>query len=456
MAETNPIIKQSHSHKSNRTDVRCGPTSMATDTNPTIINQSNSQQSNRTNVRCGPTSLATDTNPTTINQSNSQQSNRADVRCATTSMTTDPSKIIINLVNSANKCKRTVATKFDVNINQLKPPPPQIDQPQSSIPNNFSRCSRWSQSSSMPTSTGNVMNHSRVLSTPFEPPQIQNVNLSKVDSRGSVNGLTGAPLPTKHHQKSSTNCFVSPSTSTTELLHGNNASAIERYTHIHALKLFNSPCLRFLNNYCTRSGCVYAHILPDPADVLLKLSGFPSDLLTRVYDTFVLNHFKIFVTYFPTFTIVFGRLKIRDKLIAMIGDCESPQRNCVHFFENIFTALSECNLTANDALRMLMQNRRSTNHQTTNVLVDLILKTNVLDFLDVLQQFTSDEHYTFENGAIANLMRVSLQLPQRFDLMRTLMLILQRKTAAQFWEYDPNLYMQFLAMVGSSNLTNFA
>ncbi|KAJ6637805.1 hypothetical protein Bhyg_10536, partial [Pseudolycoriella hygida] len=135
-----------------------------------------------------------------------------------------------------------------------------------------------------------------------------------------------------------------------------DAYSIEKNRFYPALKLFNHPCLKFLQELpvCQQNRCRYNHELPACDVILGKMLKFTNEVICNIYDGFIKKTRLTFTRYFLVMCQIYVNRRIVPSLERLVSDCEHYKS--YNFLETIFNAMSACGINASDSLMLILKN----------------------------------------------------------------------------------------------------
>lgn len=173
------------------------------------------------------------------------------------------------------------------------------------------------------------------------------------------------------------------------------------YNNRDILKIFGRPCFKYLNRMCTLSTCCYVHGLPLPIQIEKTLDSWSKECIQRAYNQFVVRHQRAFILYFNLFCKLFGHRKLQSQLISMVRDCEVF--NIYSYFIHIYDGLLKCGLTSIEATKIISETNRNRTLDSIDVLVELIIKSDVVPFAELLDIFSKAKNYKFKVDSLNTL-----------------------------------------------------
>lgn len=200
----------------------------------------------------------------------------------------------------------------------------------------------------------------------------------------------------QYNNRTYTDAFCSPPRFNYEF---NNINYEEYANNPHRTKLyvakriFNGLCFEYNANNCSKENCKYSHILPHPENVLQELLTQPIFVIECAYK-YILATDKLFVTYFPIFCELFGRNQQVHSLIIMIRHCESINRP-ITYYKYIIDGLMLASLDRTRAVELLLQNMTSKSLKAYDVILDIILESDVTAFLPTIEMLLREPGYVF-------------------------------------------------------------
>lgn len=123
---------------------------------------------------------------------------------------------------------------------------------------------------------------------------------------------------------------------------------------------------------------------------------------------FVRRHPKLFETYFSVFCDIFKKRRSLSKLLDMIYDCELVP-GCIHFLKNIFFCLIRCGSSKLISCHLILSRCKSESFQTFNVLIDIIILSDAVQFCDAINKYNSFENYIIPMELINRLAEKAIQ-----------------------------------------------
>lgn len=235
----------------------------------------------------------------------------------------------------------------------------------------------------------NVNDSSRVVvvaATPSSSSSIANFDLKKYTATTPINIVEPLP-PIKSPPKSK------PFTATTskQILQNFSVRTITQVspTGNEALKrqmrfLFDRPCFNYLNGHDCGVICKWNHDLPSEREIFEKMILFNKDTIMYMYSNFIVKNQTAFIKYFPIICDIFGSKKMESSLVNAIGDCEL--HNKLLFYKCIYNGLVKTELSKRDALTKIA-NYCATNKKCYTVIVEIIIETDPLYFVDMLNKY---------------------------------------------------------------------
>lgn len=148
--------------------------------------------------------------------------------------------------------------------------------------------------------------------------------------------------------------------------------------------LLNGICFNYLKGGRCDLLCRWSHHLPSAQDVLDKLMIFSNEAILGVYKYFISRNEMSFVNYFATMCQIFANKKMESILLGAVEHCDQHRK--VFFYKNIFDALRMAGLSRRAALKKIVERSRK-NKIAYTVIVNIIVETDPLHFLEMLKKF---------------------------------------------------------------------
>lgn len=111
---------------------------------------------------------------------------------------------------------------------------------------------------------------------------------------------------------------------------------------------FDGICESFLKHSCSDQQCLGMHELPSIPVVQEFLKNSKTQPLAA-YDRLVRKYFELFRRYFPTYADYFGQLKMIDRLLTAIKDCE--HHNLIGYWHHLFLGMKKADITSINAIQ---------------------------------------------------------------------------------------------------------